>query len=331
MTLPTSFRRHLGGALVASFLFLAASPAASAQDAQSVAAAESLFQAGKGLMAQNKFDEACPKFAESYRLNPLPGTSLNLANCYKQSGKTASAWAQFREASFQARKNNQADREAAATQEAAALEPNLSKLQINAEQTPGLVIRRDNQEVGSGALGTAIPVDPGPHTIEATAPGYSVWSTSVVIGKLKDTKTITIPVLSKNAETPSVATGPTGATGPNKSLRTVSYVVGGVGVAGLVVGTVFGLHAGSQWRAAQKTCADPVKGESCSADGVQLGKDAGGSATLSTLGFVIGGAGLLTGTILWLRFAPPRAPVSSVAITPALGPGIGGARLLGTF
>jgi hypothetical protein len=329
MTLPTSFRRHLGGALVASFLFLAASPAASAQDAQSVAAAESLFQAGKGLMAQNKFDEACPKFAESYRLNPLPGTSLNLANCYKQSGKTASAWAQFREASFQARKNNQADREAAATQEAAALEPNLSKLQINAEQTPGLVIRRDNQEVGSGALGTAIPVDPGPHTIEATAPGYSVWSTSVVIGKLKDTKTITIPVLSKNAETPSVATGPTGATGPNKSLRTVSYVVGGVGVAGLVVGGIFGGLAASGKSTLTAECPGNVCPTGAAVDDLAAVK---GKATISTIGIAAGGALLATGVVLYIVSGKSDAKEApKAAFVPVFGPQGGGFSFNASF
>src|SRR5262249_15309132 len=119
--------------------------------------------------------------------------SINLANCYKQIGKTASAWAQFKEAAFQARKSQQPEREAAANQEVANLEPKLSKLQINAADTPGMIIRRDGKEVGKGALGIPVAVDPGPHTIEATAPGYTVWSTTVEIGKESDMKTVAIP------------------------------------------------------------------------------------------------------------------------------------------
>lgn len=330
MTTPINLRRHLGGALVASFLFLAATPVASAQDAQAVAAAETLFQAGKGLMAQSKFDEACPKFAESYRLNPLPGTSLNLANCYKQSGKTASAWAQFREASFQARKNNQADREAAATQEAASLEPNLSKLQINAEQTPGLVIRRDNQEVGAGALGTAVPVDPGPHTIEATAPGYSVWSTSIVVGKVKDSKTITIPLLLKNSDGEKVGGA---STGPNKSLRTASYVVGGVGVAGLVVGGIFGGLAASGKSKLNAECPKNACRTSAAVDDLASTK---GKATISTIGIAVGGAALATGVVLFIVSGKGESrddakPARAAAFVPVFGPQGGGFSLNGSF
>ncbi len=328
MTPRTNPRRYLGGALVASLLVLSVAPVARAQDAQAVAAAESLFQAGKGLMTQSKFDEACPKFAESYRLNPLPGTSLNLANCYKQSGKTASAWAQFREAAFQARKNNQADREAAATQEAAALEPNLSRLQINAEQTPGLVIRRDNQEVGAGALGTAIPVDPGPHSIEATAPGYSVWSTSIVIGKDKDSKTITIPLLSKNAEQSKIA----GATGPNKSLRTASYVVGGVGVAGLIVGGVFGGLAASGKSKLAGECPGNVCPTGAAADDLASAK---GKATISTIGVAAGGALLATGIVLFVvsgsKGEAPKDEAPRAAFIPVFGPQGGGFSFTGSF
>jgi hypothetical protein len=331
MTTPINFRRHLGGALVASFLFLASAPVASAQDAQAVAAAETLFQAGKGLMAQSKFDEACPKFAESYRLNPLPGTSLNLANCYKQSGKTASAWAQFREASFQARKNNQADREAAATQEAAALEPNLSKLQINAEQTPGLLIRRDNQEVGAGMLGTAVPVDPGPHTIEATAPGYSVWSTSVVVGKLKDSKTITIPLLLKNPDADKV--GGAAPAGPNKSLRTASYVVGGVGVVGLVVGGVFGGLAASGKSKLKTECPNNACPAGAAADDLASTK---GKATISTIGIAVGGAALATGVVLFIVSGKSESkddakPMPAAAFVPVFGPQGGGFSFNGSF
>ena len=327
----TKLRRHVGGALVASFLLLAVSSTARAQDAQSVAAAESLFQAGKGLMAQSKFDEACPKFTESYRLNPLPGTSLNLANCYKQSGKTASAWAQFREAAFQARKNNQPDREAAATQEAAALEPNLSKLQINAEQTPGLVIRRDNQEVGAGALGTAIPVDPGPHTIEATAPGYSVWSTSVVIGKDKDNKTVTIPILLKNADQTKIVGAPPPSGGSNKSLRTASYVVGGVGVAGLVVGGIFGGLAASGKSKLDRECGAT---KACSAGPAANDlASTKGQATISTIGIVAGGALLATGVVLFIvsgnKSEPKAAPAA--AFVPVFGPQGGGFSFNASF
>ena len=48
--------------------------------------AESLFREGKRLSSEKKFSEACPKFEESYRLDPGLGTLLNLATCHLSFG-----------------------------------------------------------------------------------------------------------------------------------------------------------------------------------------------------------------------------------------------------
>src|SRR6186713_2867899 len=93
-------------------------------------AAESLFADGRRLLAQGKFAEACPKFAESQRLDPAIGTLLNLADCYEKVGRTASAWAAFREAAALSHHGGDAKREAVAKERAAALEAQLSTLAI---------------------------------------------------------------------------------------------------------------------------------------------------------------------------------------------------------
>src|SRR5215467_9817965 len=79
---------------------VAAPSAAMAQGEQrgtAKVAAEALFQEGRRLMAAGKAVDACPKFAESERLDPSPGTMLNLANCYEKTDRPATAWATYRE------------------------------------------------------------------------------------------------------------------------------------------------------------------------------------------------------------------------------------------
>jgi hypothetical protein len=285
------------------------------------AVAESLYQAGLKLMDDGKFAEACPKFVESQRLDAASGTQIALAKCFDKSGKTASAWALYKDVAFAFKKAGNAAGEKAATDKSNELEKKLSRLQINAAgDAPGLVIRRDNEEVGKAVLGTPIAVDPGPHVIEATAPGYQVWQTTVQIGKENDNQSVNIPAL-------------TMAPKKSNTLRTASYVVGGVGVAGLVVGGIFGGLAASGKSKLKTECPNNVCPTGAAVDDLASTK---GKATISTIGIAVGGAALATGIILFVVSGKSDSkedakPMPAAAFVPVFGPQGGGFSFNGSF
>jgi len=164
------------------------------------ALAEILFREAKALSDKQQFDQACPKFSESHRLDPKPGTILNLAVCHEKQGKVASAWLDYIEAATFAARAGQKDREQFARDQAAKLEKLLPHVIVKIpKSTPGLIIKLDAAVLDEAAWGKPMPVNPGAHLLEARAAGYKPWSTTVAIEKMPgDVETI-IPELEKDA------------------------------------------------------------------------------------------------------------------------------------
>lgn len=185
---------------------------ARAQSASDKVAAETLFEDGRKLVAQGQYETGCKKLAESQRLDPGTGTLLNLADCYERAGRTATAWATWREAAASARSSGQSDREQLARDHAAALESKLVRLSIDVAESsrvPGLTVTRDDAPVSDALWGSAVPVDPGRVVVRASAPGYQTWTSEVQIAADKSENHVSIPAL-----TPAAA----GATAPGAAV-----------------------------------------------------------------------------------------------------------------
>ena len=71
-------------------------------------AAEALFQEGVALLEEGNANAACPKLAESHRLDAATGTLMALSLCNEAVGKLASAWAGFTEVEGRARREGRA-------------------------------------------------------------------------------------------------------------------------------------------------------------------------------------------------------------------------------
>lgn len=160
-------------------------------------AAEQLFVEARALMEQQQFEAACPKLQASFDLDPASGTQINLARCYEQIGKLASAWRHYREASDRAVRDGNTTRAQVARKLAADLEPRLPRLIITVRPpagTPGPIVRRDGMPVSPALFGTAVYVDPGPHEVTATASGRAPFAVTVTAAE-GTTSTVEVPEL----------------------------------------------------------------------------------------------------------------------------------------
>jgi hypothetical protein len=338
MTGPRAGRSRGVASILALGLLSLCAPAA-AQSASDQAAAEALFKQGRDLMAAGRLSEACPKFAESQRLDPAAGTLLNLAACYEKGGQIASAWVTYKEAASAARKAGQEDRARMATGKVGELEPGLPTLTIavppSAEEAE-LQVRRDGELVGRAVWGAPIPVDPGPHLVEASAPGKKKWQAAPVVAVVGGRSSVEIPPLEPLPQPAPAAVSPAPvvvlqASEPpapehrGAGMRAAGLVIGGIGVAGLIAGGVLGALAISDNNDAKNACLGTV----CPSQAFSSSEDAKHAATASTFGFVAGGALALAGVIVFVT--APRDHVQASTITPMIGPGAAGAMMRGVF
>jgi len=199
------------------------------------ATAEALFQAGKALMEQKKYAEACPKLEASYKLDPGVGTMLNLADCHEKEGKLARAWGEWGDARDQAKRENDKARMDLATRRQKELDPKVPKLTVKVTgPTEGLAVYRDDLQIESAMLGVPLPVDPGAHVITLRR-GTKVLRDKKVDIAEKATDEVTIDATGIPAPTPEELKQQNGTSGnaitPDKPVmvrRSKGMVAGGI-------------------------------------------------------------------------------------------------------
>jgi hypothetical protein len=328
---------------------LAMSRPAGAQN--QAAPAESLFEEGRALLAQRRYLEACAKFGESEKLDPAVGTLLNLGDCYEKMGKTASAWATFKQAASMAHNANQASREKLAATRASALEPNIPRLSIRASHPiPGLEVRRDGNLVGEAewsASASAVALDPGEHDIVALAPGKKAWTTKVVLAPDGQTTAVDIPELEADELAERAPLKPASPAELNLEVvnahdrnvqHAIGLAIGGAGLVALIVGIPFGFIANSENKTAASEC--PTNSTCHEPNGTftpgpnSAAQSAVSNAILSTV-LVIGGGGVaVAGAVVYFTAPKPKheaAPKATFRVAPDFGRGGGGLHIMGSF
>jgi tetratricopeptide (TPR) repeat protein len=293
---------------------------------QNLGSAEILFDEGMALKAAGKYAEACPKLEASNRLDRTMGTLFELGDCYEHIERFASAWEAFTEAANTAKRAGKMEHAKDARDHAEQIKPKLPRLTIVVPESvagvSGLEIKRDDAAVGQPLWNRPVPVDPGEHTIVVTAPNKYDRRESVAI-KAGEGKAVSIQELDSL---------------PMSRQRRIALGVGGVGAVGVVVGSVFGGLAISQWQGALKAC-HVDKAEECTLqhdgrkDADEWLSAAERSAATSTGLFIVGGVALAAAAAVWFT-----GPVSDEGkartgwqFTPVVTPTGGGAVLGGRF
>jgi len=236
--------------------------------------------------------------------------------------------------------------------------PKLAKIKIHVDAPPGvnLTVTQDGEPISTATLDLDRPADPGVHKIEAAASGYRTaraeatlaeGATGSVSLRLEpDPNASAADVGVPPGSTPAAGPSPGSAAGPapepsahaypagpdapvgaeassSGSSKVPAYILLGTGVVGVAVGSIFGAMVLSK-----KSSLDGV----CKPDKSHCPTDAQGdidamhtSATLSTVGFAVGGVALGAGVIMLLvskssSAADTKTAPAHARLTPFVGP-----------
>jgi hypothetical protein len=334
-------RKKLGlGLLVLSFVTGFTSGAAAITDEERAAARAAAGQ-GADAFDAGKWADAVELFSRAEALVHSPAHLLFIARSQLKLGQWVKAYENFNRIKREpitpdsppATKRSIDE----ATAELAKLEPQLPYVAAKVKNPSGDVqVTMDGVKVPPLLVGLMRPVDPGQHQFQAT---NGQLSSDVAIVDVKPTTKQTVELELKNpvpagaaplaAAAPAAAAPPPSPTadsappaegGGTNPLRIVSYSAMGLGVAGVVVGTIFLVKSGSTQSEADDLCpqapCDPALKDKI--DG--LDSDAASEQTIGAIGLGVGGALLATGVTLFFVSGKKSASAEyRPGITPFVG------------
>jgi hypothetical protein len=286
--------------------------------------ADKLFEDGRKYLANKEYALACTAFEQSQDADPAIGTMLNIALCYEQWGKIATAHRWFAGGLALAQLLWD-DRAKGARKKVEELDEVVPRLRVaipkDADRSAAFLF--DGREGERSAFVDEMRLDPGKYTIEARVPGVAPKETAVELAR-GDRRTITIDV--PRPEVKVLVTVSRRKQG--RFAGGIALTVGGVatlGLAGLVT-----IDARQDYNDAVRVCP----GGACeSREAFDATQDARKRANLMT--FVGIGGALVTGVGVYLLFTSSGKKVESrtqrTTLVPTLFPSGGGLAIAGAL
>jgi hypothetical protein len=270
-----------------------ASPAAAQPADDADAKGKALFDEGKRAIEAEDIETACRKFEESYVVSGVPGALLSWADCEERRGRFATALSLWKQG--EAKVIGNAERQEYVRNRQLAVVPKVSWLELllPPDRLEGLAVTLDGRPID--VTKGPVAVDAGEHrvVVEATARKKNESIVRLDIGERKsvtlfsgkDVTEATAPPASPDQPDAPPASGPVDDSDPRLPFFISGGVVGGVGVASLVV---FGVTGGLILSTCGNIDLCPAS-ERDTVDGLAI-------ANVVTLG--VGIAGVVTGAIL---------------------------------
>lgn len=316
---------------------------------------QGLFQRGLDQMKSGSFEQACPAIAESYRLEPLPGTLFTLAECEAKAGLVASAVAHYGDylevfsRMAAADQSGQRKRpEIAASRRTALLArvPTLTVRLSDPAAATGMTVFRDQTRLGQPALGVPLPIDPGAHTVRLETGGRPLVTLPIEIREGQHLE-LTLPVPNDDIARASAPGSPDAKNQPPAGPGAITTTQATAKLSPrspwprrlLLGGGGLLLLGGAASYAVAWSKSNTI--ERAAAGGELYPEDAGNYRTWewTAVAMGVGGAGLIGAAIYLYLFRPHLTPPSALAaastarvqVLPAPAAGGFAARVVLTF
>jgi hypothetical protein len=296
--------------------------------------ADQLFKKGKKLLAEKKYAEACSAFEDSDRLDPGIGAKLNIARCYEEWGKLATAWRWFSAAEdmADAARDDRAKKIHALVAELDASVPRLTVTVPRGANLERVVVQLDGVTLEPSALGVERRVDPGPHQIDTIIDGAK--QTRVVPVERGARSEVAVELgkaqRSPGEPAPPAIADPTAARDRIRTRRLTGLAVSGAGGVAVVIAGIVTLRAHGDYSTAISHHCNGAS-DMCDAVGLRATHSARQRANIATV-VTLGGLAAV-GAGLALYFTAPAAPRGEHAlyIAPSLTGDRAGAVFGGAF
>ncbi len=314
--------------VIASVPFVAVPREALAQSASDLASARALYKEARELRDKGDPKGALEKFKAANALAGTPITALELGRTHAQVGQPVEALEAWLSVARMKEQPNESENAKAARAEAASLAQQI------ASRVPSLVVKVEGAPPGSTLQvmvdGAPIPVEtlgqprklnPGEHSVvvrtstgreekrAVTLKEGESQAVSVSLGEGAAPAPAVVPVVvaPPPAEKKTEPAPKPASTEKNKT-NPIVYVGFGVGAAGIVVGTLGGILTFSNKSDLKPLCDGLV----CDSSARKIVSTARTWATVSTIGFVVGGVGIAAGVVGLLM------PTKEIVVAPGV-------------